>query len=345
MKDSTIRDVAKLADLSVGTISRYLNGNEISKKNKPKIENAISVLKYLPNPMARNLAKGRSFSVLLYLITENPIVASTWMQELPIIQGISDVIKTSNYNLAIEIADVEKEDEIAKTIDLFTRSKGFEGLIILTPWEIKTEFFLPLEYKDFPYILIGNASKMERCKMVEFDNYTPFYEIITHQFEAGHREFALIGGFKNQYHMKQRRRGFITALKDLDCEILESRMLYGDYSLQSGFDLAKKLFAGNRPPTMILCGNDQIAAGVIKAAKSLGMGVPTDVSVSGFDASIVSEVMSPAITTAEVNAYRIGELAVKKLLYKLNNNNYDFATEIVPTKVLYRESTGKIRMF
>jgi DNA-binding LacI/PurR family transcriptional regulator len=343
MKDATVRDVAKLAGLSVGTVSRHLNGNEVSKKNKIKLEEAIKTLKYLPNPMARNLAKGRSYSVLLYFITESPIIASTWMHELPIIQGISDVIKSSKYNLIIEIANIEQVNEVAQTIDLYTRNKGIEGLLILTPWGIKTKILLPLEYRNFPYVLIGNAPEIEPSKIVEFDNYTPFYDIIMHQFEYGHREFALIGGFKNQYHMQQRTQGFINALKELGLDIPEDRMLYGDYSLQSGYDLTKKLFGGNNLPTMILCGNDQIAAGAIKAIEALGMRIPDDVSVSGFDASIVSEVMNPTITTVEVNAYRVGEIAIKKLLYRLDNNTYGFENEIIRTKIFYRESTGRVK--
>lgn len=338
-KEATLRDVAKLAEVSVGTVSHYLNGHAIGEKNKERIEQAIKTLRYSPNPLARNLAKGHSYSILLYIITESPIVSSTWMHELPIIQGISETIKPSDYSLIMEIGAVEDAADYVKTVDRYTSNRSIDALLLLTSWELSTELFSLLEEKDFPYVLVGSISEACYGKSVSFDNHKPVYEMTRRQYVLGHRRIALIGGFEHQTHMRSRTAGYREAMDALGLEIPEDYVRYGDYSLASGFQLGHEMLQLPHPPTSILCGNDNIASGVMKAAVSLGKRVPEDVCISGFDSNIVAEATAPPLTTVEVPAFRIGTIAGKQLLHRLENPGQIMKDVVIDCTVHYRPSS------
>jgi LacI family transcriptional regulator len=343
MKDSTLRDVAKLSGLSIGTVSRYLNGHSIKERNREKILNAVNMLDFSPNPLARNLAKGISHSVLLYMIAESPIVTSTWIHALPIIQGISDVIRNSKFSLSIEIAPMEDAQNIADTIEKITRSKRADGLVILTNWEDITKQLLPLEYKKFPYFVIGPGNNLNEDRSIDFDNISPIMQIVQYQYELGHRRFAMIGGFAEQYHMRDRLKGYLNALTNLNIPVRQEYIMHGDYTFQSGYNCAREMISYPEPPTMILCGNDYIAAGAIKAIHQAKLKVPFDISVSGFDATALSELTDPSITTVRIDAYGMGKIAIEKLLGSIEKKDNNFKKTVIQSEVIFRESTGIAR--
>jgi len=338
---ATLRDVAKLAKLSTGTVSKYINGNKISENNKIKIEKAIELLKYSPNPLARKLAKGNSYTILLFVIVESPIVVSTWLHELPIIQGISDVLKTSEYRLEIEISSINLEQSNIQKLEEYTSNKSIEALILLSPWEINERLLALLDYRDFPYVIIGNGNTLHPHKSIDFDNYKPIYNIVKHQYNMGHKNFGMIAGFKDQHHMQMRVLAFENALKEMNLFYEDSIIKYGDYSLQSGYKLANEFLQSDNCPTTMICGNDYVAAGAIKAIKERGLNVPTNIAVSGFDATVVSEALDPVLTTVEVPSYEMGEKAIVELLKKLDNSDYQIKNVLLESQNIFRDSTSK----
>jgi LacI family transcriptional regulator len=343
MKGPTIRDVAKLAGLSVGTVSGYINGKKVSEQSRNRVEEAIKSVSYTPYPSARRLASGKSFSVLLYIMVEHPIAPSTWLHELPIIQGINDVSMDTGYIMEMEIQSNTAYELNFNNLEGRTRNNSVDGIILLSPWEIDKKIINMLNQKDFPYLMVGSGSTVCQTNSIDFENYEPIYEIIKHQYKLGHWNMGMIAGFKSQLHTQSREKGFRTAMRDMGVACKEENIRYGDYSLASGFYLMNKLMENKDMLTTVVCCNDYIAAGAIKAIKTKGLTVPGDISVSGFDDTVVSEATEPTITTVKVPSYEMGVKAMHELLLKMKNPDYRISTTVIPSKIVFRDSTGSYK--
>lgn len=340
MKEATLRDVAKLAQLSIGTVSGYINGNKISERSRRRIEEAIETLRYTPNPSARKLASGKSLTVLLYIMVEHPIVSSTWLHELPIIQGINDVAMDAGYMMEMEIHSNTAHEINRINLEKRTRNNSVDGIILLSPWEIYEQIFAVLNQKNFPYVLVGSGDTIYQASCVDFENDKPVYEIVMHQYKLGHRNMGMIAGFKDQTHMKMREKGFRDALRDAGLVCREENIRYGDYSLASGFQLMNELLDNEDVPTTVVCGNDYVAAGAIKAIKAKGLTVPGDISVSGFDNTVVSDATEPSITTVRVPSYEMGATAMRELLVKMKNPEHQIPNALLQCETIFKDSTG-----
>ena len=338
MKKPTLYDVARLSGLSLGTVSGYINGKRVSEKNSAKIKDAIDVLKYMPQSAARSLASGKSYFILLFVMVESPIVSSTWMQELPIVQGISDFLNGSGYSLGIEIADVSKTNENNLALERIVLNRNADGVILISPWKLNDSVLTILKYHKFPYILIGGGDYSEN--VVDFDNKTSIYDLVCCQYDKGHRKIAFIGGFENQDYVRQRKNGFCAAHQALGLPDPKQYIKYGDYSLESGYAYTMELLEMDESPTMIVCCNDYIAAGAIKAIVSMGLRIPQDIAVSGFDDTTIATIMTPTITSIQVPSYDIGKTAIQELLRKVEDSSYEVQNTYINCKIVYRESTG-----
>ncbi len=341
MKEATLQDVAKLAGVSAGTVSKYINGKVVSPKNREKIRSAIQLLEYTPSPLARNFASGKSYTILLYIIAESPIISSTWQYELPIVHGITDVLQGTMYSLRIEIAPVEDVEGCSQKLDSYTRGKYADGILLLSPWEIGEKLLLPLDYRNFPYAVIGGDPTTPRHGFINFDNGRPICEIVGEMADMGARRVGLIGGFREHLHMIDRARGFCEGLACRGIPVDEDLIRYGDFSLQSGYDCTREMLLSPDPPTAIVCGNDNIASGAVRAIKERGLRIPEDVLVSGFDDTIVSDATDPTISTVRTPSYEMGTLAARELLKRVENRDYVIPHHVVECEVIRKQSTRR----
>lgn len=340
-KSATLRDVATLSGVSSGTVSKYLNGGKVKKVNRINIENAIQVLDYSPSSVARSFARGKTNVIMLFIITESPIVPSTWVHEQPIIQALCDAIADTDYSLQIRIASKDQNQSNKDDIENCIKRKAVDGMVLLSSWDIDPSIMTALDYYSFPFVIIGSGGGTTRKETVDFDNSTPIYSLVSHLYALGHERFALIGGFREQVHMMKREKGFRRALKDAGVLVDERMILFGDYSLASGFELASSILVLDNPPTAIVCGNDNIAVGAIKAARKLGLAVPDNVSISGFDDSLVSEAIDPKITTVHAPSYEMGKVAIAELFRKLKDIHYVIPNTVLDSTLLLKESTAE----
>ncbi len=340
MKEATLHDVATLAGVSTGTVSKYINGKKVGPKNSGKIKAAIEVLDYTPSPLARNFAVGRTYMISLIILAEYPIVDSTWLHELPIIHGINQALMGTPYSLKIEIASAKDDEENIRRIDDYSRTKYTDGIVLLSPWDISDKLLVPLNYRAFPYVVVGGGQFPLPSGSIDFDNRQPVCEITRDMAALGHRRIALIGGFCEQRHMKKREAGYRDALEGLGIAVDERLIVYGDFSLQSGYERAAQLLKMKDAPSAIVCGNDYIASGAIRAAKEMGLAVPEDVAVSGFDNTVVSDATDPAITSVRVPSFEMGLLAMGELLKRLGDKDYVIKNRVVNCEVIRKRSTS-----
>jgi len=339
MKTATLQDVADLAGVSAGTVSKYINGQKIRPHNAQLIKKAIEELQYIPSPLARNFARGRTFDVLLYIIAEHPIVSSTWLYELPMIQGANDVLRNTAYNLKMEIAYASNPEQNRQRLRDYIAGRFVDAIMLLTPWEIDPALVHILDESHMPYILLGGSNEIN-CKVFDFDNETPIYDMVTRLYRDGHRRFAMLSGFKDQLHTIRRERGFLNALGDLGLEKNEMPILHGDYSLDSGIEMADQLLALPNHPTAFICGNDYIAAGAIRSIQNHGLSIPDDIAVTGFDDTDVAMAVTPTITSVRIPSYDMGKIAALELLAWLDDDNHCICNPAIGCKIIYRQSTA-----
>jgi len=340
-KRVTLDDVAKLAGVSTGTVSRVINNRSaVSENARKKVEKAIKKLNYTPHSIARSLATGVSNAIFLSIIEENPILPSTWRYELPVVQGIYDYLRNTSFTLQIGISFVEESQHI-NFFENLIKDKFVDGLLILSAWPIDYRSLLHLEERKIPYVLVGCKSSVQTRVEVGFDNSGAMSAIVEHLIKLGHQKFALIGGYKDQLHMADRTEGFVRALKFHGLPVYQNLMIFGDYQIESGYRCMMQLLKETPKPTAIVCGNDYMAAGAIKAIKDTGFRVPGDFSVTGFDDSEVSKVVDPALTTVRIPVFEMGHLAVKKLHRLIREGKKEKDITILPFELIIRTSTTK----
>jgi len=317
-KRATLKDVARLANVGTGSVSRYLNGDPCVKAiNRQKISDAIKQLNFVPNTAAGNLAKGRSRNILLLLVSETPITMATWIYEKEIVQEIHYGLLNSGYNLLLELCPCD-QSEIYRMIKINIETQNADAVMILSNYSIGRDCINLFEENEVPYLLIGSKNYKEKTNEILIDNYCAMKIVIEYLVSLKHKKIALISGNRDQVQMAARIDSYFKLMQDMKLEISPSYIKYGEYSMDSGYNCTKEMIQQNinNMPTAIICANDIMACGAIKALKEYNFKIPQEVSITGFDNIISGEVIEPPLTTFQL-LNGMGTLATNMLLKML----------------------------
>lgn len=331
---STIRDVAKKANVSIATVSRYLNAPEkVAKKSAEDVANAIRQLNYKPNLLARNFFKSRSYAVLVLV----PNIANPFFSR--VIRGIEDVGQQKGYAVLLGDTRLSKEREAEYFQRVETRQA--EGVIQLSPnfpgdissVESKIPFVNACEcFPDAPY------------PTVNIDNTAAARDVVEYLISLGHRRIGCVLGPDEEWNpnpiTRDRLVGYHQALESNDIEFDQQLVAPGNFSLGSGLKAAQYFAQLDTKPTAIFCMNDEMAIGLIQGLKAKGLRVPKDVSVTGFDDIEFSNYCDPALTTISQPAENIGRTAMNVLYKLLEGKSTSQMRHVLPTKLVVRESTA-----
>lgn len=339
-KRVTLRDVAKQAGVSVGSVSRFLNNHpSLSAKARTAIEGAIAKLNFIPNQMAQKLAKGISGNLLLYIYQEFPIFKTTWLYELPIIHGIYDVLQGTPYSLQIAMASVSDPEQFKRDIARQIESRLVDGMLILSSWPLDRGAMFRLMDAEFPFALIGTGNPVEDGNSIQFDNEAAVAELTGMLQRMGHRDIGFFGGYREQLHSRERHRGFLAAMAAAGLPVREEWVDFGDYSFESGVEYMDRLLAG-RPPTAVIAGNDFIAAGIMRSVKKHNLSVPDDISVTGFDDLTMADIMEPGLTTVSIPLFEMGRTATRELVGCIAGKTSRFPSQTIQCNIVERASTS-----
>ncbi|MHC1691772.1 MAG: LacI family DNA-binding transcriptional regulator [Sphaerochaetaceae bacterium] len=341
----TQRDVARLAKVSTGTVSRVINKHPmVSPEAELAVLQAIEKLGYTPNMVAQSLAQGRTRNILVVFLDISPILPSTWQYELPILQGINDYLTSQDYALQIGMHTLNSNGPQALFKDIL-HNKSIDGLIILTSWALDGDFIRALYERGIPVAFIGNGPYLVDGVPVGttilFDNYQIIQEAYRLLHSLGHRRIAFVTGSDAQLHAQLRLQAFTDVAKEYHEEFSQDYIHHGDYSVNSGFEALYAFYKTPQPPTAIICANDLMAIGAMKAANEFGLRIPQDISIIGFDNIEVSSFYSPPLTSVKVPAYDLGTLGAQKLLESIQGNT-SCETLTLPTKLLVRKSVCRL---
>jgi LacI family transcriptional regulator len=304
----TINDIARLANVSKKTVSRVINQSPFVKEaTRAKIDAVIQQIGYAPDPQARGLAFRRSF--LIGLVYDNPNA-----QYIVHIQdGALDALRDSGFELVVHPCDRLNEDFVAGVRRFIERQK-LHGVILLPPVSEDQALTRALQEVDCQYVRIASVRLDNTFSMIVSNDREATAEAANYLEALGHRRIGLIAGPSQHCSAHERQIGFMTALEKRGVTIPSELIEEGAYTFESGVACAEALLARRPRPTAIFACNDEMAAGVYKAAYRLKVAIPQELSVIGFDDSPLAWRLSPSLTTIRLPIRDMGRLAAAKLI-------------------------------
>ncbi len=328
-----IRDVAKTSGSAVATVSRYLNGQiTLRPETKKRIDDAIAELGYQPNVMARRLASGSSETLgLMTTDIEYPFFAA-------IASAAEAEASASGYQLAVFNSrnSTEKELEILHAVE----RRQIDGLIVLTN-HTDTGGLAEQITKSGKVVLIDEDVSGATAPRVFADNRHGGRLAAECLLRHGHTEIAFVSGPRGMISVEERLAGFVERLEEDGVELNEALIRCGDYSEAFGSTTLTEMMSAGPRPTAVFAGADNIAVGILKGARSAGIGVPDDLSLVGFDDVSYGELLDPPLTTIRQDAHAFGREGVRALLRVLEGGSAD-EIERVRVELIERGSVAQL---
>lgn len=327
----TIEMVAQLAGVSPSTISRILNGTAVvSEVKQQAVKDAIAKLGYVPNPVARGLAGGRTYSIGVITQTlDSPFYGAS-------LRGIEEELDPVGYNPLFVSAHWDAAAE-ARCIDVL-RSRRVDGIIVLTGR--LTDQALKACAKHLPVVVTGRTLKGPGLFSLDFDNFAGGEMATSHLIGLGHRRIVLITGDPLHPDSNERTGGYRAALDKAGIAYDPDLVIVGDYTEISGLRAVERLTEGGQSFTAIFAANDQMASGAVLGLHRKGVRVPQDVSIVGFDDLPTSPYAVPPLSTIHQSSYEQGRLSAHAMLQLLAGTR---PTVSVPLpRLITRESSAPL---
>ncbi|WP_117235990.1 DNA-binding transcriptional regulator CytR [Vibrio maerlii] len=333
---ATMKDVAQLAGVSTATVSRALmNPEKVSIDTRKRVEAAVMESGYSPNSLARNLRRNESKTIVAIV----PDICDPYFTE--IIRGIEDAAVENGYLVLLGDSGQEKKRESSFVNLVFT--KQADGMLLLgtnLPFDVSKA-----EQKNLPPMVMACEFAPElELPTVHIDNLTSAFEAVNYLAQLGHKKIAQIAGPEDATLCQFRHQGYQQALRRAGAVMTDDYVVHGDFSFEAGAKAVRELLALPEPPTAIFCHNDTMAIAAIKEAKILGLRVPQDLSVVGFDDIQFSQYCEPPLTTISQPRYEIGRQTMLMMLDLLRGNNVQTGSRLLETQLIIRESAAPPRL-
>jgi LacI family transcriptional regulator len=304
---ATIRDVADAAQVSIATVSRVLNGNtRVSEEVRERVQVAADQLDYWPNHAARSLTR-RATDVLGVLL---PDLYGEFFSE--VIRGIDSSARERGHQVLLSSTRARTEEVLSAARSMRGR---VDGLIIMAP-EALGEETIGAIVRRYPTVLVEPRAIAKGCHTVTIANREGAFRVVQHLIENVGGPVAIVGGPARNVDAGARLRGYHDALQASGIEPQATWELTADFTERSGYRAALEILEWPRRPRAIFCANDSMAVGVLGALRRAGVRVPGEIAVAGFDDIVIARYLDPPLTTARVDARRLGTEAVRLLLEK-----------------------------
>ena len=323
----TIQDVAKTVGVSVSTVSRVLNGKvDVASETQDRILSVIDKLGYATNLAARSM-RSQKKNLIGLIISD---IATSFPIE--VMKGVNRAIADSEFDLLVyTTGNVRKSGQASheqKYVSLLNNSIT-DGVIIVTP--AASEFST-----DAPIVSVDPHISNPNYPSVHANNYQAALDVMDYLLTLGHRRIGFISGRPELESSNDRLKAYRGALEKAGIPVDEKLIVSGDYSTETGARCTQKLLSLNAPPTAIFASNDQTAMGVFQVADEMGIHIPDDLSVIGFDNITESKYMG--LTTMDQFISKMGFVATQMLIKLINSEPLDVQTHIMPTRLVVRNS-------
>ncbi|OUR76458.1 transcriptional regulator [Colwellia psychrerythraea] len=334
MAKATIKDVARVAEVSVKTVSRVLNNEpNVRPVLQEKVHAAVKALDFKRNPLARGLRGQQSFIITLLYSNPNP----GYILELQ--NGALAQCIEQGYNLQVHPCDHNSPD-LLKSVESITRYSSQDGFILTHPLCDNKELLAMLDEKGIPFVRISPFTQEHSSPYVMSDDESAAYEITKYLISLGHSSIGFIKGHPDFGATHKRYQGYQRALKEMAIGLDETIVKQGLFTFESGETCARQLLSQKDRPSAIFASNDYMAAAVLKVAAQMKISIPAELSVVGYDNAPVSQQIWPSITTVKQPIQRMAESVVEKLIRQIKKQPFDDIQTKFECELITRNSTS-----
>jgi len=305
-KRASIKDVARLANVSHSTVSRALRGSPLVKRRTAELIQRIADERgYCVSAVARSLVTSKTNTIGVVVTTiSDPFVAE-------VVAGIEDVANEREYSvfLANSNADPDREMRVVRQFE----ERRVDGIVV-TSSRVGALYMPMLTRMGVPIVLLNNQHPTGFAHSVMIDNLDASRQLVRYLIELGHRRIAYIGDRFGRQSDTERFGGYRAALDETDISFQPDLVAHGNGKPEGGEDGMRALLALGEPPTAVFCYNDMTALGALRTARGMGLSVPGDVSLAGFDDIQLAGYFDPPLTTVRQPTRQMGRLAMETLL-------------------------------
>jgi LacI family transcriptional regulator len=338
MRKATINDVAKLAGVSIKTVSRVINKEaNVSTSTRERVLEAAKSLKYQPSQSARGLAGNKSY--MLGILYDH--LSPGYLMNVQ--QGILKTCKEFHYGLILNPVD-HKADDLEEILEAWFRHSRIDGLILTPPFGSDQRVIDALVRNNVAAIAISELP-LNELPYVVVDEVSAARDLTRHLIENNHKKIAFIKGEDDHQSTKLRLRGFQKEMEAHDLSVDPTLVASGDFRYEGSLDAARRLLDRDDPPTAIFAANDDMAAAVISIAHRRGLKIPDDIAVVGFDNSPIASQVWPTITTIDQPVQVMASLACEQLIRDIKGPSVAYESDdtrkqkIVPYAMHVRASS------
>ncbi|MCC6286804.1 MAG: LacI family DNA-binding transcriptional regulator [Chitinophagaceae bacterium] len=331
----TIKDIARMLNVSVATVSRALrNTHDVSSDTQKKIFALANELHYRPNLNATGLVKGTSNTIGIVLPYINNYYFST------VITGIQEIAYRHKYNIILFLTDDSPEKELSVIGDLM--NTGVDGLLVsVCSPPGSCQHYQQLIDHGIPIVFFDRVPGNIEASKVMQDDYNGAFKAVEHLIKSGYTKIAHIAGPKELHFTQQRLLGYSGALKKYGFDIQPDWIIYSGFSQKDGEEDAAKLLQCKKTPDAIFAANDRKALGAMIALKKNNVAIGKDIGVIGFTNDPASEIISPTLSTVAEPALEIGKTSCTLLIKHLRKKHTVIEETILPCELIIRESTRR----
>lgn len=336
---ASINDVAKAAGVSKSTVSRIINNSSaISEETTQKVLKVMKELNYVPNSMARGLSNQQAFTVaLLVNIKDVKSFSNPFFYE--VMHGIETVVYSRG--LCLIMANLEttlKKDEILNWLIHGKRTRG----VILPSSVMNPALVRELKKIKFPFVTIGEPEGIkEPIDWVDINNFQGGQQALDHMLSQGYKNIAYIGGNQSKIFNKNRLNGYKSALESNGMKYRPEYVCEGNATKNDGYKLMKQLIKLPQPPDAVICSDNVLCIGAMKAIKEVNLKIPNDIGILSFDNMPIADLIEPSLTTVDIDVFELGVQAANILFKLVDNPEARQQQSLISTCIQMRESTCK----
>ena len=332
---ATMKDLAKRTGLGLATISSYFNGGNVREKNRKKIEEAIEELHYEVNEVARNLKTNATKTIGVVI----PELNNTFCAE--IITGMEDILR--NHGYATMICDCRTDKKLEQEAVEFLCRKRVDGIINM-PVDTEGGHLKTFQKTGKPIVLIDRKIKGVVCDSVLVDNEQAASDALRLLYEKGHRNIGIIGGPEEISTAQERMKGYCKTMEELNLPVRQSLIVHGDYTIQGGVKAMETLVQENPEMTAVFITNYEMTMGAVIGLNELGIRIPEEISLVGFDNLPFARACNPKLTIVSQPTDKIAEATAGIMLERLEHagNESGCRTEKLGTTIIHGKSIAQL---
>lgn len=337
----TLSALAESVGLSKPTVSRALNNYpDISESTKQRVREAAASIGYIGSSRARQLTKGHAEAIGMVTLADNIGLRAAYQSEFT--NALSLGLAQQNYDLMVHTV-LTDNDEVESYRRLYGEGK-VDGFVIMRTRKNDARVRALLD-ANIPFVTQGRTELFDRHAWLDIDVEQGFGDVFNHLYELGHRHFAFLNGGKDVYSSSLRQAGVAAAAASCGVPSENICQLSGDFSAASGHLAMRRLRDENPQVTALICSNDAMAMGAVSQAHELGLAVPKDISVTGYDGVRLAEFYNPPITTIAHSAAQCGQALASMVVGLVQGDAPTSHQVLLPADLTIRSSTAPVAVF